>query len=224
MGTLDTPSRDDRPDELLSPADELPKEAAGQNVERSTTDDLAKAVEEYRPPGPDDVDIDFESFDPKHPRGTLLLIGETGSRDDPKRFAHEGTGDKLWDVPPTDEPLSDNPTGQDVMKPGDSKTRFGRLFDKSLEPETVEGTKDAASTVGKTVQGLFEDVKPTGAYVGTPERPVATSQQNSSVDIGMIGVGAPLAIAVAVSEGVRKIRSKLDALIKARGETPDAGD
>lgn len=201
-------------------ANEVAKATAGQNVERSATEDLAEAIGDDQLPGP--ADLDLETFDPRYRPGQIVVIGQTDSPDNPKRYAQVHDGVQVVDIP-TDDPLPDDPTGEDLMKPSDNKSRVGRLADKTVEPSTIEGTKDAASAVGNTVQGLLDDVKPTGSYVGTPDRPVATSQQSSSVDIGMIFVGAPIALGVAVSETVRYSRSKLDELKRARGDTPDGG-
>jgi hypothetical protein len=226
MGTLDRPGRDDSPDrldELRPVSSEVPSGGAGQNVERSTTEDLAKAIDEYRPPGPEDLDVDFESFDPRHPRGTLLIVGETGSPDNPKRLAYEGTGVNLFDAPPN-QPIPDDPSGQEIVEMGsDRKSWAGRLVDGAARPEVLEGANDAAKEYGGRYEALLEGPKPTGTATGTPDRPVADHQQQyGGNDWGMILVGIPAATGILVANVVQFVRTKVEESRQSTGENSDA--
>jgi hypothetical protein len=200
MGTLDTPSRDDRPDELLSPAEELPKEAAGQNVERSTTDDLAKALDEYRPPGPDDIDVDFESYDPKFRPGQVVVIGRADAPDNPKRYAVVGEGVEVQDLP-IDEPLPDNPAGDEYI----GMDPIDRSRGRDLLKGTVEHFDDVADAIqkaGNQLEGSLKSPEPTGTGTKLPPgTPIYDTAPNTAT-AGSAALGI-LELAVLTTAAVR---------------------
>ncbi|WP_460528530.1 hypothetical protein [Flindersiella endophytica] len=223
MGSLETPGRDDHPDrpaEVAAPA-EAPRATAGQNVERTSAAGLATAISQDDKSGP--ADIDFEAYDPKHPRGTLLVVGQTGSTDDPKRLAYEGKGDKVHDVPPSNKPIPDDPSGQDLTEvfDDDDKPTYDRVRDKASSQEFIEGLQDSGKGLGQTAWEAVQDrPKATGAYVGTPNEPAVNAQTQGSPDLGLL---APLSVLawIGSERTAQFIRKQFNELRQSRGDRPD---
>jgi hypothetical protein len=220
MGIRDRPSEPpDVPDEAGvakggSPAENAP---AVPNLDRLSDEDLRSAF------GRDDpTDVDYLSFDPRFERGQTVIIGKTGSPDNPKRYAEIRDDDQVVDLD-TEEPLPDLPTGEDLIEPGEKgRSKYDKILEAGKKPETVENIDDASKEITRLVNEWIDQPRPTGSYQGTPDRPAVYQEQPQGID-GAIAL-APVVLWLVAHYGVRSGLDRFNEWKQSRGSQADAGD
>jgi hypothetical protein len=244
MGSLDRPDVPHEPAEIASAPADQPKPAYGDNLANLSSEDVLSAdqpvdaLPRWKPGDPISVppvhvrtDIgpgaavsdyrDPTSHDPRQVEsGQIVVIGKTGSPDNPKRYAEVQDGIRVVDLD-TNESLPDEPAGEEFLDDiGPTDRSRGRDLLKGTV-ERFDDTAEAIQKAGDQLEMALKNPAPTGTGTRLPPGTTVFDAPPNAATTGSLAVGivelTVLGVA-AVRTGMRNYR----AAIEKRSD--DAGD